>query len=112
MIQNTLAEIEARLRQAESVKPETRDELLNLLGTLRSEMGALAKTHSEQAESIAGFTTVSAHEATRGEKNPELVDLVRVPGADHVESWNVDPADYQLREAAFLTRVTVNPATE
>ena len=44
--------------------------------------------------------------------NPELVDLVRVPGADHVESWNVDPADYQLREAAFLTRVTVNPATE
>ena len=75
MIQNTLAEIEARLRQAESVKPETRTELLNLLRTLRSEVGALAETHSEQAESIAGFTTVSAHEAIRDEKNPELVDL-------------------------------------
>lgn len=75
MIQNTLAEIEARLRQAEAVNPETRAELLNLLTTLRSEVGALSKTHSEQAESIAGFTTVSAHEATRDEKNPELVDL-------------------------------------
>ena len=75
MIQNTLAEIEERLRQAESVNAETRAELLNLLATLRSEVGTLSKTHSEQAESIAGFTTVSAHEAIRDEKNPELVDL-------------------------------------
>ena len=42
--------------------------------------------------------------------NPELVDLVRVPGADHVESWNVDPTGYQLRETAFLTCVTADPA--
>jgi hypothetical protein len=75
MIQNTLAEIEARLRQADSVKPTTRAELLDLLATLRSEVGSLSQTHSEQAKSIAGFTTVSAHEATRDKKNPELVDL-------------------------------------
>jgi hypothetical protein len=75
MIQNTLAEIEERLRRAESVNPETRGELLNLLATLRSEVGALARTHAEQAESIAGFTTVSAHEAIRDEKNPELASL-------------------------------------
>jgi len=41
--------------------------------------------------------------------HPELVDLVRVPAAAHVESWNVDPVAYQAREAAFLTRVTANP---
>jgi len=75
MIQNTLAEIETRLRQAESVKPETRAELLKLLTTLKSEMAALSKTHAEDAERIAGFTTVSAHEATREKKNPELMDL-------------------------------------
>ena len=75
MIQNTLSEIEARLRQAEAVRPETRTELLNLLATLRSEVSALSKTHSEQAESIAGFTTLSTHEAIRDEKNHELADL-------------------------------------
>jgi len=75
MIKNTLAEIETRLRLAEAVKPETRAELLDLLKTLRSEVDGLAKTHAEQAESIAGFTTVSAHEATREAKNPELVNL-------------------------------------
>ena len=41
--------------------------------------------------------------------NPEIVDLVRVPGADHVESWNVDPTGYQLRETAFLTCTTADP---
>ena len=41
--------------------------------------------------------------------NPEIVDLVRVPGADHVESWNVDPTGYQLRETAFLTCATADP---
>jgi uncharacterized protein len=37
--------------------------------------------------------------------HPGLVDLVRVPGADHVESWNVDPTGYQVHEAAFLACV-------
>ena len=75
MIQETLSEIESRLRRAGSVKPETRNELLGLMATLRSEVETLSKTHAEQARSIAGFTTVSTHEATRETKNPELVDL-------------------------------------
>ena len=75
MIQNTLTELEARLRQAEAIKPETKAELLYLLGTLRAEVDDLAKTHSEHAESIAAFTTVSAHEAIRDQRNPHLVKL-------------------------------------
>ena len=38
-------------------------------------MLSLSKTHPEQAESIAGFTRVSAHEATRTDKNEQLVRL-------------------------------------
>ena len=37
----------------------------------KSEVGALEKTHDEQAESIAGFAQLSAHEATRANQNPE-----------------------------------------
>jgi queuine/archaeosine tRNA-ribosyltransferase len=46
-----------------------------LLGTLKSEVAKLSQTHGEQAESIAGFTQLSAHEATRTEQNPELLKL-------------------------------------
>src|SRR5262249_44380436 len=75
MIQDIIAELEARIQKAESVKPEGRAELLQLLSTLRAEIGALSQTHGEDAESIAGFTTVSAHEALREKRNAELMEL-------------------------------------
>jgi hypothetical protein len=75
MIQNTIAELEAKIQRAEAVKPENKEELLQLLSTLRSEIAAFSKTHGEDAESIAGFTTVSTNEAIRTRKNPELVNL-------------------------------------
>jgi pimeloyl-ACP methyl ester carboxylesterase len=37
---------------------------------------------------------------------PDRVQVVRVPGAGHVRSWNVDPRGYERREAAFLACVT------
>jgi hypothetical protein len=37
---------------------------------------------------------------------PDLVTQVRVPGAEHVRSWNADPAAYDLRVADFLGCVT------
>jgi hypothetical protein len=75
MIEDTLQEIETRLRSSESVPEERRVELLRLLTTLKSEVAELSKTHGEQAQSIAGFTNLSAHEATRTEQNPELLNL-------------------------------------
>ena len=75
MIEDTIGKIEARIQAAESVKEERRQELLQLLGTLKSEVAALSKTHGEQAQSIAGFTEVSTHEAIRTERNPELLEL-------------------------------------
>ena len=75
MIEDTIGEIEARVQSADSIKEERRHELLQLLGTLKSEVAELSRTHEEHAQSIAGFAQVSAHEATRSEKNPQLLKL-------------------------------------
>jgi Mg2+ and Co2+ transporter CorA len=75
MIENTISEIEAKIGGAGSVSPEQRQELLKLLGTLKTEVAELAKTHGEQADSIAGFAKMSAHEATRMDQNPKLREL-------------------------------------
>ncbi|OPY06704.1 MAG: hypothetical protein A4E66_02143 [Syntrophus sp. PtaB.Bin001] len=75
MIQNTIEKIEERLKKAESLTEENKAELINLLSTLKAEIIELSNTHSEHAESITGFTELSAREATRKEKNPELMKL-------------------------------------
>jgi Mg2+ and Co2+ transporter CorA len=75
MIEETVGKIEAKIQAAEAIKGERKKELLELLGTLKSEIATLSHTHGDQAQSIAGFTQMSAHEATRSEQNPELLDL-------------------------------------
>lgn len=72
MIQDTLSKIEARIGQS-AVRDDSKAELLTLLGTLKAEVAELSHTHRDEAQSIAGFTEVSAHEATRDEPNPALV---------------------------------------
>jgi malonyl CoA-acyl carrier protein transacylase len=75
MIEKTISEIETKIGGAESVNAERKAELLRLLGTLKTEVAALSKTHGEQADSIANFASLSAHEATRTKPNPELREL-------------------------------------
>lgn len=75
MIEDTIGKIETRIQTADAVNEDRRQELLQLLGTLKAEVSQLSKTHGEQAQSIAGFTEVSAHEATRTDQNPELLKL-------------------------------------
>jgi hypothetical protein len=75
MIEDTLKKIELQITGSESLRAERRQELLGLLETLKAEVGELSKTHDEQAQSIAGFTQVSAHEAMRSQQNPELLNL-------------------------------------
>ncbi len=87
MIQETIGKIEERLRKAEAIKDENKTELLNLLSTLKAEISQLSRTNAEQAQSIAGFTAVSAHEATREERNPELVQLSLKGLASSVEGF-------------------------
>ena len=75
MIEDTIGKIEDRIRGADAIKDDRKQELLQLLHTLKSEIGSLSKTHGEQAQSIAGFTELSAHEATRSKQDPELLNL-------------------------------------
>jgi hypothetical protein len=75
MIEDTIVKIESRIQAADAIKDERRRELLELLNTLKSEVASLSKTHGEQAASIAGFTEISTHEATRTQQDPQLLKL-------------------------------------
>ncbi|HTH49022.1 MAG TPA: DUF4404 family protein [Candidatus Limnocylindria bacterium] len=80
MIPNTIAEIEARVRQSGALPEPSKAELLNLLSTLKSEVGELAKTRGAQAASIAEHAKVVT-DATIGEaRNP----AARQPSLDRL----------------------------
>jgi hypothetical protein len=75
MINKTIASIEDRIRQTGAIGEDEKIELIKLLSELRAEVTELSETHREQAESIARFTDVSTHEATREEKDSRLLNL-------------------------------------
>lgn len=75
MIEDTIAKIEEQLESAHTIRPERKAELLKLLETLKAEVATIANTHSEEVASIARFTEVSAHEATRHTQDPQLLNL-------------------------------------
>lgn len=75
MIEDTIAKIEQQLNASQTIKPERREEVLKLLEKLKTEVSTIAGTHVEQAASIAKFTEVSAHEATRSTQDQQLLDL-------------------------------------
>jgi hypothetical protein len=75
MIDETLAQLQAKIRQASALNAAQQAELLQLLQALYTEIHVLAHTHTEQAESIARFTGVSTHEAVRQHRNPLLVEV-------------------------------------
>jgi hypothetical protein len=72
MIEETIRKIEAKLQESD-VKGESKAELIQLLGQLKSEMKNVES--AEGAQSVVGFTELSMHEATRREKHPELLEL-------------------------------------
>ena len=75
MVEETITQIEARIKNDKSIDDDKKGELLNLLSTLKTEVFELSKTHVEQSQSITGFTEVSIHEAMRKEKNPQLLKI-------------------------------------
>ena len=75
MVNATLHKIEEKIQHVDSLAPENRTELLQLLATLKDEVSELSDTQHEAAESITGFAQISTHEATRQAKNPQLLEL-------------------------------------
>jgi hypothetical protein len=78
MIEDTIGKIESRIQAAQALKDGRRQELLQLLARLKTEVAGLSKTHGDQAESIAGFTDLSTHEATRAEQDPRCEAILAV----------------------------------
>lgn len=74
MIEDRIQKIEARLKESANIPEANRAKLLKLLAALKDEVGALTKNHEEDARSIAKFMDASAHEATRAEKKPKLIE--------------------------------------
>lgn len=72
MIDRQIELISAKIASAPNLPESTKNELLELLSTLRQEVNTLADP--ETANSIAGFANVSAHEGTRADRKPELLD--------------------------------------
>lgn len=72
MIADTIARIEKRLAES-SLDPAEKQRLVDLVAQLRQELDALPADSAEKASSVASFAEVAAQEATRGEKNPDLV---------------------------------------
>jgi hypothetical protein len=75
MLHDTLSKIESHIQGASAIEDKSRAELLALVETLKTEIGELSKTHQEEARSITGFAELSAYEATRRRRNPQLVSL-------------------------------------
>ena len=75
MIRDTIAGIENRIEKADAISEDKKKELLELLSVLSTEIVDLSRTQREHAESIQGFTEISAHEATREAGNPELLKI-------------------------------------
>ena len=73
MIHDRLQQIETKIESIQNVPEDTKRELLDLLKTLRAEAGELAAKRPDDAQSIAEFAAASTHEATRSEKNPQLL---------------------------------------
>lgn len=74
MLQDRVQQIEARITAAPNLPEETRRELLALLASLKTDVAGLATTQREDAQSITHFADASTHEATRVEKNPEMLE--------------------------------------
>ena len=89
MIRDTIEKIEEKIRTNNSLSEENKAELLALLAQLNPEITELAKTHTEQAENIAGSIDRSAYEAMQEQKNPNLLKSEIDSLSDSVKDFEV-----------------------
>jgi predicted YcjX-like family ATPase len=87
MIENTIAQIEARLRESNSLDARTREELAELLTALKKEITNLARTDEETARKIAGHTERSTVEAMREQRDLTTLQSSRDSLAASVEGF-------------------------
>ncbi len=89
MTRNTIEKIEEKIRLYDSLSEKNRSELLKLLEALKTEINEFSEKQEEHAESLKGFISASAHEATRKQKNPTLLKLAVDGLSASVEGFEV-----------------------
>ena len=74
MIDSTIQKIEEKITQSSKIDEVRKEELLELVNSLKGEVIELSKTHSEHARNITGLTETSTNEAIQDGGNPEMLD--------------------------------------
>lgn len=74
MLKHTLSKLEEKIKTSGNIPEDKKQEYYELLSRLNEEITDLAETDLQRAESIKKFTKVSAHEATRDELDPNLLE--------------------------------------
>ncbi len=75
MLKKTLETLEAKIKTSANIPEEKKSEYFDILERLNEEINELGKSDKEKAESISGFTKVSAHESTRKEIDQNLITI-------------------------------------
>ncbi|MCB1144380.1 MAG: DUF4404 family protein [Leptospiraceae bacterium] len=75
MIQDTISKIEENIKNTQNINDEKKEAILGLINSLKEEVIELSKTNHEDATTVANFTKVSTHEATKSTKDEELLGL-------------------------------------
>ena len=77
MINDNISKIENKINNSKTLNNDNKAELLKLLNNLKNEISDLYSSHQDDAQSIANFTEITTHEATRTNKKSELMELSR-----------------------------------
>ncbi|MGA2260505.1 MAG: DUF4404 domain-containing protein [Acidobacteriota bacterium] len=107
MIEETFNKIKIKIQTTTSITAEKKNELLTLLSALESEITVLSKVRSEHAESIAGFVERSTHEATRRDKDSELLRLSLAGLAASVKSFEASHPRL-VTDISYISTVLAN----
>jgi hypothetical protein len=107
MIEETFKKIKIKIQTATAITDEKKAELLTLLSSLESEISTLSAAQSEHAESIAGFVERSAHEATRQDKDSDLLGLSLAGLTASVKSFEASHPRL-VRDINYISTILAN----
>jgi prefoldin subunit 5 len=74
MTDEHINKIRSTVEAADHIPPEQKAELLERLSKVKPALAEVAQTHREGAQSVAMLVETSTHEATRKDKQPEVLD--------------------------------------
>jgi hypothetical protein len=75
MLSESMAQLEATIREHDRLTPQQKAELFARLASLKEDIAVLATTPEGHAHRTARVTDVSAQEATRPQKPPDQLRL-------------------------------------